>query len=233
MIIAISNQKGGVGKTTTAINLGGAFAKAGKRVLFIDIDPQANLTAGLTKSQPAITIYHLLTGKKSTKNIIIERSKNMYILPAGIALASAVLELSSQAGREYILKEAMRKVIRDMDYIIIDTPPDLSLLTQNAWAICDNVIIPVQTEYYALHGVKQLIQGINIIKRRINPNINILGLLPTMFDKRRKAHVEVLAMIKNASIKTFNGVIRLNTKLSEAPAHSKTIQEYAPTCMGA
>lgn len=244
--IACVNQKGGVGKTTTVANLGAYLAFLGKKVLLIDIDPQANLTSGLhsvdRKDKPSEdgyrfsnTVYDILTKRKTINEVFISTDiKNLFIVPSSIELAGAEVELVSALSRETILKHAINNLKEDFDYILIDCPPSLSILTVNALVASDKVIIPVQCEYYALEGLSQLINTINLIKSNINPTLEIGGVILTMFDSRTNLSKEISDEVtKYFGDIVFKSIIPRNIRLSEAPSHGKPIKLYAPESTGA
>ena len=235
-IISLANQKGGVGKTTCAINIGGALASLGKRVLLVDLDPQANLTLslGIKLKDDQVDMYTLLVGKSTVNEVIIKRSKNLDVIPSSVELADAEVELSGLPAREMILKKAIAPIISNYDYIIIDCPPSLTLLTFNAFAASSEVFIPLQTEYLALQGTGRLTSIINIIKTDLNPPLRITGVIATMFDKRKVLGRGVIEVIKKGFNNTlFNTFIRENIVLAEAPSKGQTILEYKPDSFGA
>ena len=229
--IAFINQKGGVGKTTSALNVGAALARDGYKVLLIDIDPQGNLTtsAGLVElAEDEPTVYEVLKG--SDINKAVKTKKGAYdILPTDIRLSGADIELSAVAGRDYILKEAIEALNKQYDYILIDCPPSLSVITLMGLTAADGVIIPVQAQYLALKGMAQLLNTINLVKRRMNPGLEITGVLLTMYDNRKNLDREVLENVKKAfPSKVFNTTISNSVTLAEAPAFGKDIYEYKP-----
>ena len=237
-LIAIFNQKGGVGKTTTNINLATCLATNKKRVLVIDIDPQGNTTSGLgiEKNKLDNTIYELLTDEKvNAKDVIIPTGiKNMDIIPSNVELAGAELELSAQYGREKRLKNALASVEDDYDYVLVDCPPSLGLLTINTLTAVGSVLIPIQCEFYALEGVSQLMSTIDLVKKNLNEDLKIEGVVLSMFDNRTKLSVEV----QNEVRKYFKGllydtVIPRNVRLAEAPSHGIPIVHYDPSSAGA
>ncbi|MHB8277889.1 MAG: ParA family protein [Candidatus Humimicrobiaceae bacterium] len=231
--ISVANQKGGVGKTTSVINIGAGLRRLGKRVLLIDLDPQSNLTysLGLTRKIDK-TVLDILKGEARAGEVVIDKD-GLYIIPSSIDLAGADIELSTIAGREFLLKEALRDV-KGMDYIFIDCPPSLGLLTLNAFTVSDEVYIPLQTEYLALQGLNALIKTIDLIKTRINGNLNITGVIATRYDKRKILNKEVAEAIKNKfKDKLFNTYIRENISLAEAPSFGQDIFTYRPNSNGA
>jgi chromosome partitioning protein len=236
-IIAICNQKGGVGKTTTVINLGTYLAFSGKRTLLIDIDPQGNATSGLgiNKHDLKISIYDLLIDETDPRPIIISTGINgLSLLPSTISLTGAEVELVGVMGREYRLKKALSTLLTDYDYIIIDCPPSLGLLTINALAAADSVLIPIQCEYYALEGLSQLVNTINLVKTNINASLAIEGVLLTMADYRTNITNEVINEARKFfKEKVYNTVIPRNVKLTEAPGFGRPIAIYDKTSIGA
>ena len=229
-VISIVNQKGGVGKTTTAVNLGAFLAKKRKKVLLIDLGPQGNATSGygFEKTSLENTVYDLLVNEENINNVISSTNvKNVDMCPTNINLAGAEVELVSAISRETILKRALDPVMDKYDYIIIDCPPSLGLLTINALAACEGVIVPIQVEYYALEGLTQLIDTINMIKKKLNPSIGILGVVITMHDRRTQLTKQVVEEVqKYFGDKVFKTYIPRNVRLAEAPSHGLTIDEY-------
>lgn len=229
-VISIVNQKGGVGKTTTVVNLGAFLAKKRKKVLIIDLDPQGNATSGygFDKTELENTVYDLLVNEEDISTVIASTSvKNVDMCPTNINLAGAEVELVSAISRETILRRAIEPVLDKYDYIIIDCPPSLGLLTINALAACEGVIVPIQGEYYALEGLTQLIDTINMIKKKLNPSIGILGVVITMHDRRTQLTKQVVEEVqKYFGDKVFNTFIPRNVRLAEAPSHGQTIDEY-------
>ncbi len=236
-VIAIVNQKGGVGKTTTAINLGSELAGKGASVLLVDFDPQGNATAGLGVNRAILktSVYDALVGRLSMSSVIVStRLQRLSLAPASMDLAGATVELVSVAGREYKLKEAIDQVRTSYDYILIDCPPSLGLLVINALAAADAVLIPVQAEYFALEGVGQLVSVIQLVQQGLNPNLQILGALITMYSGTQKLSNEVLGeLYRYFPRKIFRVVIPRNVKVAEAPSFGKTIFEHAPASRGA
>lgn len=236
-IISIVNQKGGVGKTTTAINLGAYLSNLGKFVLLLDLDPQANATSGLGIDYNNLPkgIYETLIGQHHIKDIIINTKIPGYKLaPATLNLVGANVELVNLERREFRLAEALLEIKNDYDYIIIDCPPSLGLLTLNSLVAADKIIIPVQAEYYALEGLGQLINTINLIKANIKPELEIMGAILTMYDKRNKLSDEILMQLyQYFPNRIFRSVIPRNIRLTEAPSFGKTILEYDPKSKGA
>ncbi len=235
-IIAISNQKGGVGKTTTAINLSAALAISGKKVLLIDLDPQSNATSGfgLRRGQFDYCIYHVLIGEKTIKQATYSIDKfKIDLVPSDISLIGANIELVNSKNREMLLKNALKDVKNKYDFIILDCPPSLGLLTVNALVASDSVLVPVQCEYYALEGVTQLINTIQIIQSTYNENLEIEGFLLTMYDKRNNLSVQVAnEMKKHFSDKVFSTKVPRNVRLSESPSFGKPVIYYELKCAG-
>ena len=229
-IIAIANQKGGVGKTTTSINLSACIAAKGKRVLVIDIDPQGNTTSGygIEKNELENTIYELILGDCSIEDCILkEVFPNISILPSNVNLAAAEIELIGVEKKEYILKNEVDWVKDRYDFIIIDCPPSLSLLTVNAMTTADAVLVPIQCEYYALEGLSQLIHTINLVKERLNPSLDIDGVVFTMYDSRTNLSAQVVENVKShLSQKVYGTLIPRNIRLAEAPSYGKPINMY-------
>jgi chromosome partitioning protein len=236
-IIAIANQKGGVGKSTTAVNLTSYLGYFGYKTLIIDIDPQSNSTSGLGISYDSekSSIYNVIIGGEEVEKVKVKTDfSNLEIIPSSIQLAGAEVELVTSMKREYKLKEAIDKVKNDYDYIIIDCPPALGLLTINALSAADEVIIPIQCEYYALEGLGQLLNTIRLVKNNLNSELEIAGALMTMYDPRIKLADQVIAEVKKYfSNKIYNTIIPRNVRLSEAPSYGKPILHYDPECKGA
>ena len=229
-IIAIANQKGGVGKTTTAINLSSCLAETGKKVLAIDLDPQGNMTSGLgvDKSELENTVYELMLDECSIKESMTETvMENLELIPSNVNLAGAEIELLGINEKEYILKNAVDYIRDDYDYIIIDCPPSLNMLTINAMTTADSILVPIQCEYYALEGLSQLIHTIDLVQERLNPDLSIDGVVFTMYDARTNLSVQVVDNVKNNLQTTiYNTIIPRNIRLAEAPSHGSPINLY-------
>ena len=236
-IIAIANQKGGVGKTTTSINLSSCIAAKGKKVLVVDLDPQGNTTSGygIEKNDLDNTIYELMLGDCSIEDCIIKDViENISILPSNVNLAAAEIELIGVDKKEYILKNEIDWVKDRYDYIIIDCPPSLSLLTVNAMTTADSVLVPIQCEYYALEGLSQLIHTVNLVKERLNPNLEMEGVVFTMYDSRTNLSAQVVENVKShLNQKVYRTVIPRNIRLAEAPSYGQPINIYDPKSAGA
>ena len=236
-IVSITNQKGGVGKTTTAVSLAYALAEEGKTVLFVDIDPQANGTSslGINRRNLQKSVYEVIIGSCPVREAIIPTAyKSLDILPTNMNLAGAEIEMVALEKRESLLKEALNQVRHRYDYIIIDCPPSLSLLTLNALNASNSVIIPLQPEYLALEGVSQLVNTIKLVKQRYNPTIYIEGVLLTMYDGRMNVTLQVANEVKKYfGNKVYKTVIARNVRLSEAPSHGKPVQVYDRYSKGA
>ena len=233
-VIALVNQKGGVGKTTSTINIGAGLAKKGKRVLLVDLDPQGNLSysLGIKAHEVKLTIYEVMKDEATAKDSIIKGSFD--VIPANINLSGAELELSSVAGRELILKEALEPLLLDYDYVLIDAPPALNMLTINALTACQEVFIPLQAEYLSLNGMLQLTNTVALVSKRLNNELKITGVIATLYDARKNLNREVIEAIqerfKDSLFKTY---IRDNIALAEAPSYGKDIFSYQPNSNGA
>ena len=236
-IISFTNKKGGVGKTTTAINMAAYCADLGKKVLLVDIDSQGNATTGLGFSKSALkkSVYNVLIDDDAViNNILPTQVKQLDILPANVDLTGAEVDLVYKRNRERILKTALEKVRNDYDYIFIDCPPSLGLLTINAWVASDSIIIPLQSEYYALEGVSQLMNTIAMVKQHLNPQLQIEGVVITMYDGRALIAKQITAEIKKFfKNKLYEIIIPRNVRLAEAPSHGVPILLHDPKCVGA
>ncbi len=236
-IIAIANQKGGVGKSTTAVNLSGYLGYLGYKTLIIDFDPQSNSTSGLgiDKNYISKSIYELIILNVEPWEAVIETPyKNLFVIPSSIQLAGAEVELVSVMKREYKLKQIIDRIKNSFDFIVIDCPPALGLLTINALTAAGEVLIPIQCEYYALEGLGQLINTINLIKENLNENLKITGVVMTMYDSRTRLSEQVIDEVKAYfPDKVYDTIIPRNVRLSEAPSYGKPIIDYDPECKGA
>ena len=231
-VIVIANQKGGTGKTTTSINLGSSLSKFKKKVLLIDLDPQANLSYSLGITSPSLSIANVLAGEVEFKDIIQERN-GLYVAPAAGDLADIEISLVSQENREVFLMERLKK-LKDFDYIIIDAPPSVSLLTLNALNAASEVIIPLQPEVLSIQGLAQVLSTIAKVKSIYNPKLKVKGIVLVMFDQRRNLSAELLEYLKeNIREKIFDARIRLNVKIAEAPSFGQSVIDYAPSSTGA
>jgi len=235
-IIAVTNQKGGVGKTTTSVNLSACLAAAGKHVLLVDIDPQGNATSGLGKAGLDVrTVYDVLIGwAKADEAIISTDFGPLDLMPTAIELAGAEIEMVDIASREQLLKNALNSIRDRYDYILIDCPPSLSLLTINALTAADSVMIPIQCEYYALEGVGQLMNTVKLMRKKLNPELQIEGILLTMYDARTNLCGQVVEEVRNHfANEVFETMIPRNVRLSEAPSYGMPIHLYDARCVGA
>lgn len=236
-IIAIANQKGGVGKTTTAINLSACLAEAGQKVLTVDFDPQGNATSGLgfEKGYMDKTVYELLMGECQLEECIIrEVQENLDVLPSDVNLAGAEIELLDEPEKEGLLKKELVKIEKDYDFIIIDCPPSLSLLTINALTASDTVLVPIQCEYYALEGLSQILQTVELVKKKLNKKLELEGVVFTMYDARTNLSLEVVENVKSHLNKTiYKTIIPRNVRLAEAPSHGMPINLYDSRSTGA
>ena len=236
-IIAIANQKGGVGKTTTSINLSSCLADLGKKVLLVDIDPQGNATSGvgIIKQNLENTVYELFLDECTiseclTKSVV----DNLNVLPSNVNLSGAEIDLIGVENREYILKNVLDQIKDLYDYIIIDCPPSLSMLTVNAMTAADTVLVPIQCEYYALEGLTQLIHTINLVKKKLNPQLELEGVVFTMYDSRTNLSLQVVENVKdNLKQNIYKTIIPRNIRLAEAPSHGLPINLYDPRSSGA
>ena len=237
-IIAIANQKGGVGKTTTSINLSACLAEAGKKTLVIDLDPQGNCTSGfgIDKSEMENTVYELMLDECSIKESMtkVENIDNLSLIPSNVNLAGAEIELLGINEKEYILKNAVDYIRDDYDFIIIDCPPSLNMLTVNAMTTADSILVPIQCEYYALEGISQLIHTIDLVQERLNANLKIEGVVFTMYDARTNLSSDVVDTVKeNLNATVYQTIIPRNVRLAEAPSHGLPINLYDSKSAGA
>ncbi|WP_172199002.1 ParA family protein [Saccharibacillus qingshengii] len=236
-IIAIANQKGGVGKTTTSVNLSAGLAKLGKRVLLIDIDPQGNSTSGvgINKADVQHCIYDILINEVHPKEVVVSTHiEGLDVIPATIQLAGAEIELVPVMSRELRLKKSIHLIKKDYDYILIDCPPSLGILTINSLTAADSVIIPIQCEYYALEGLSQLLNTVRLVQKQLNTELQIEGVLLTMLDARTNLGIQVIEEVKKYfQDKVYETIIPRNVRLSEAPSHGQTIMTYDPRSKGA
>ncbi|MFW5702787.1 MAG: ParA family protein [Candidatus Dojkabacteria bacterium] len=246
MVISFANQKGGVGKTTTTLNIAASLAKDGKKILALDLDPQANLTSGLgvELKKDESSIYEAISSAAEGKEdsdlnlAILDESRigidGLGLVPSRIELAGAEIELVNAISREQTVKNLLEPLRKNYDYILIDCPPSLGLLTINALAAADSVIIPVQAEYFALEGLSQLLNTFKLVKNKINPNLQLMGIAITMYDARTNLAKEVAKeLVETFPDKVFNTIIPRNIRLSEAPSHGKPVSYYAPDSQGA
>lgn len=236
-IIAVANQKGGVGKTTTTINLSACLAEQGQKVLVIDVDPQGNTTSGLgiDKNNTENTVYELMLGEASIDDCIYKSvMDDLDVIPSNVNLAGAEIDLIDIDDREYILKKIVNFLKEKYDFIILDCPPSLSMLTVNAMTAANTVLVPIQCEYYALEGLSQLIRTINLVKQKLNPELEIEGVVFTMYDARTNLSLQVVENVKaNLKQTVYKTIIPRNIRLAEAPSHGLPINLYDPKSAGA
>ncbi len=239
-VYAVANQKGGVGKTTTSINLATYLASAGRRVLLVDMDPQANTSSGIgaAKNKKEYTMYDLMVGEQEEVSIfdviVPSPRRELVVAPCTVDLAGAEMELVGALAREYRLRQALEPIRNRCDYVIIDCPPSLGLLTVNALVAADALIIPIQCEYLALEGLSQLLNTVNIVKSKLNPDLYIAGVVMTMFDPRTRLASDIVREVRNHfPNEAFQTIINRNVRLSEAPSFGQAILDYDPTSPGA
>ena len=235
-IIAIANKKGGVGKTTTAINLSACLADKGKKVLAVDMDPQGNMTSGLGLDKEFLekTVYDMIIGESDIEEVLQkETMENLDVLPTNIDLSAAEIELIDVENKEFIVRNSIQKIRDNYDFVIIDCPPSLSMLTINAMTTADSVLVPIQCEYYALEGLSQLIHTVELVKDRLNPDLEIEGVVFTMYDARTNLSLQVVENVKdNLQQNIYKTIIPRNIRLAEAPSYGMPINQYDPKSAG-
>ncbi len=234
-IIVFVNQKGGVGKTTSVINLGAYLARSGKRVLLVDFDPQANLTSGVGGEKKAKGAYEVISGAATMRDVIKPtKVDGLFLAPSSIALSGATVELVDKEGRDDFLKNALATVEADYDFVLIDGPPSLGVLTLNGLSAADEVLIPLQCEYFALEGLSLILQTIQLVQKSMNTRLKIAGILFTMYDSRTRLAQDVVQQVSGYfGDRVFSTIIPRNIRLSEAPSHGVPVCLYDPTCIGA
>ncbi|MGI6072909.1 MAG: ParA family protein [Lachnospiraceae bacterium] len=236
-IIAVTNQKGGVGKTTTTVNLAATLAEMGRKVLMVDMDPQGNATSGIgiEKRKVGCTVYELMIGEAQFEECVKKTAFwNLWILPSNINLSGIEIELLDQDRREYRLRDVLERKKVNYDYVLVDCPPSLNMLTVNALTAADSVLVPIQCEYYALEGLSQLLHTVSLVKKRLNPDLKMEGVVFTMYDSRTNLSMQVVENVKkNLKQNIYDTIIPRSVRLAEAPSHGMPISAYAPRSTGA